>query len=510
MTLASTLLSAEGLRRWFFVAVVLTLAFRVWLAAVTPITGDEAYFVIWGRIPDWGFYDHPPMVGWWLALLLKFSEATWWLRLPSVIQPAILSLVIAWVFRGEGSVGWVAALLLLLSPGGVWNVLISTDTPLIYFSVLSGLAFVRAVRDDSPRFYLLAGVLLGGALLSKYFGVLLGLAYVAYALLRPTRGRLLGLLLVAMAATPFVALNLWWNWDHCWANLMFNLYNRHGDAGLSWRTPPLYALSLLYLLSPPVLLLLPRQRARLAQRGRAPEMQALLLVALAPLAIFALLSLAKTIGLHWLLSFVPFVFILAARTAAAEQLAGLVRFMIGYAMFHVVAAFVIYNLPLEVARTTRFYDGLVMTVKSQEVLAFLEPYARDYHFATEGYSPSVTMSFNAKRYFLVFGEASSHARHDDILTDFRSLQGENILVLRKSPPTPAEYDPYFREVEYRNFEVRGASYHLVLGRGFDYPAYRETVLAKVRERYYAIPRYLPQGPCYFCERYFPGMVCRRQ
>jgi hypothetical protein len=32
----------------------------------------------------------------------------------------------------------------------------------------------------------------------------------------------------------------------------------------------------------------------------------------------------------------------------------------------------------------------------------------------------------------------------------------------------------------------------------------------VRERYYAIPRYLPQGPCYFCERYFPGMVCRRQ
>lgn len=509
MTTASSLPPAPGLRRWFFIAVAMTLAFRLWLAAVTPITGDEAYFVIWGRIPDWGFYDHPPMVGWWLAFLLQFSEATWWLRLPSVVQPAILSLVIARVLRSEGSLAWVAALLLLLSPAGVWNVLISTDTPLIYFSVFSGLAFVRAARDDSPGFYLLAGALLGAALLSKYFAVLLGLAYLGYALLRPTRGKLLGLVLVVAAALPFVALNLWWNWGHCWANLMFNLYNRHGDAGFSWNRPPLYAISLLYLLSPPVLLALARQRGQLAQRWQTPETRALMLVALAPLAVFALLSLVKTIGLHWLLSFVPFVFILAVRTVAAERLTGLLRFMAGYAVFHVIAAFAIYNLPVETARNTRFYDGLVMTIKSRELLAFLEPYARDYHFGTEGYSPSVTMSFNAKRYFFVFGEASSHARHDDILTDFRSLEGENILVLRKSPPERGDYDPYFREVEYRNFEVRGASYHLVLGRAFKYPAYRDAVLAKVRDRYYAIPRYLPQGPCYFCQRYFPGMDCRR-
>ena len=31
------------------------------------MTADEAYFIWWGWLPDWGFYDHPPMIGWWLA-----------------------------------------------------------------------------------------------------------------------------------------------------------------------------------------------------------------------------------------------------------------------------------------------------------------------------------------------------------------------------------------------------------------------------------------------------------
>ena len=48
-------------QRVFLVALLLTLVFRFWLAAVLPFMGDEAYFIWWGQWPDWGFYDHPPM-----------------------------------------------------------------------------------------------------------------------------------------------------------------------------------------------------------------------------------------------------------------------------------------------------------------------------------------------------------------------------------------------------------------------------------------------------------------
>ncbi len=505
-------LNGPGLQRAFFALLAAALAFRFWLAAVTPITGDEAYFFYWGKWPDWGFYDHPPMVGWWLAVLQRLSEAQWVLRLPSVVLPAVLALCSAWFLRREGQPDWLAATLVLLAPAHLWNIAITTDTPLVYFSFFSGLAFLRAARNDDARFYLLAGVLLGAAFLSKYFAVLLGFAYLCHALIRPTQRKWAGLLLVVLGTAPAVALNLWWNSGHCWANLMFNLYNRHGDAGLSWKTPLLYVAMLLYLVTPPVLWALWRRRPALRARWNEPGQRALLLVALAPLVLFAALALVRRVGLHWVLSFVPFLFFVVARVVDDPALLKLRRFLIGFAAVHVVLFVAASRVPLETWRdnplTHRFYDGLVMMVKPKEVLAPLERYAQDYVFASNGYSPAVIMSYNAKRYFLVFGEASSHARHDDIVTDFRALDGRNILVWRKDAPNMDDYAPYFREVEQHAYSVRGVSYHLILGRGFDYATYRDRVLARVRERYYAIPGYLPLRRCYFCERYFPDVACR--
>ncbi len=502
--------------RVFFALLAATLAFRFWLAWAMPMTGDEAYFVTWGRIPDWGYYDHPPMIGWWLAALLAVSDAQWWLRLPVVLQPGLLALGIAWLLRAWqvpdacpelGRRAWLAASAFLLLPDNVWNVFVTTDTPLIYFSFLSGLAFLRAARDDDFRWYLLAGAALGLAFLSKYFAALLGLAYLVHAVWRPMRRRLAGLALLVAAASPFVAINLWWNWGHCWANLMFNLYNRHEGAGLSWKTPLLYAVMLLYLLTPPVLWLLGRRAGVIAQAAQRSDVRALAFIALVPLTVFAALSLVKTVGLHWVLSFLPFALLLLALAVDAAALRRVVRFLAGFAALHVVAILVIAHLPLETWKKTRLYDGIVLTFEPRRLLAELEPYASDYVFAADGYSNAVTLAYNARRPFLVFGEGSSHARHDDILTDFRPLDGRHILVLRKTAPDAADYAPYFREIELRRIELRGATFHLVLGRGFDYAAYRDGVLAKVRDKYYAIPAWLPKGPCYFCARYFPERSC---
>jgi hypothetical protein len=201
--------------------------------------------------------------------------------------------------------------------------------------------------------------------------------------------------------------------------------------------------------------------------------------------------------------------ILLALAVEEATLRRIVRFLAAFAVLHVAAIAAAASLPLETWKKTRLYDGIVLTFESQKLLEQLKPYEQDYAFASDGYSSAVTLAYNARRYFLVFGEASSHARHDDILTDFRPLEGRNILVLRKSAPQQQEYAPYFREVEVRRIELRGASFHIVLGRGFDYPVYRDIVLAQVRDKYYAIPAWLPKGPCYFCEQYFPGRQCRK-
>jgi hypothetical protein len=124
-----------------------------------------------------------------------------------------------------------------------------------------------------------------------------------------------------------------------------------------------------------------------------------------------------------------------------------------------------------------------------------------------GFRTTAGVSDLPAHYVPVFGPASPRARQDDILTDFRKLDGADILIVRKTPPEDAQYAPYFASVEYRDLVVRGATFHLVVGRGFRYPAYRDRVLAEVRDRFYAIPGYLPQGRCWLCERYFGSVTC---
>jgi hypothetical protein len=490
-------------RTWLYALVALTLAFKLWLSAVFPVTGDEAYFIDWGLRPAPGYYDHPPMVGWWLALLTQVSQAPWLLRLPATLMPAAMALTLYWALRRtDEDKAALAAIGLLLVPIHVWNVFITTDTPLVFFSFLSGLAYWRASRPGaSHAWHLLAGMFLGLACLSKYFAVLLGLSYLVHAVLAGERRHRVGFLMACTAALPFVGFNLYWNYGNCWANFMFNLYNRHGGAGLSWRNPLLFVAMLLYVLPVPALLAGLKARAWGGRRGDG-QILLLLVLAIFPWLLFALLSTVRQVGLHWVLSFVPFFFAAAALLLDRQSLRRTALFAGVFSLVHVVLIAVAAALPLERWQGSRLYDGIVFHFRMDDVLKALSSHEAGFEIAADGYSAAATLSYYRGRPVFVFGEASSHARHDDLMTDFRSLAGRNIAVLRKTPPAEADYQPYFASVEYQSFTIAGAQFHLVLGRQFDYPAYRDRILAQARDRYYRIPSYLPQGGCRFCERYF--------
>nr|WP_306441752.1 glycosyltransferase family 39 protein [Methyloversatilis sp. XJ19-49] len=491
---------AHNWRRFYFVALLLTLLFRGWLGAALPFTGDEAYFYWWGRIPAGGFYDHPPMVGWWLAGLITVSEAEWWLRLPAILQPALLSFMLLAFLRDDPhATRWGVATLVLLAPASVLDVLITTDIPLVYFSVASALVFLSALRGRTYGLFALSGLLLGGAFLSKYFAVLLGLAYIAWALWRPAVWKWKALALLVLCALPAGLYNAWWNSQHCWANVMFNVFNRHGNAHLSWETPLLYGAMMVWLLTPMVVWGLLRAPGAWLRQAALPSL------VIVPLSIFGLLSLVKTIGLHWVFSFVPLVFLLYGRSVSDVTLQRTIRFAAVIAAVHVAAVLAVASQPVERWASLlgeRKYAGVVQTVKADEVIAALGDDVNRYELMTDGYSPSVTVGYNHRRYWPVFGPASSHARHDDMLTDFRRLDGRDVLVLSKEAPVLTDYTPYFRDVQVDLLTVRGAKFWRIRGHSFDFTAYHAGVLEPARRYWYAIPGWLPQQGCYFEERYF--------
>jgi hypothetical protein len=426
------------------------------------------------------------------------------MRLPAVMVPPLVALAVRaalrrWFGRDEDTAN-LAALVIVLASMNVWNVLITTDTPLVLLSVASLLAFARAAAKDSSGLFVLSGALLGLAFLSKYFAVLLGIAYLAWAL---TSGKPKSFLLVLLGGLPFGLLNLYWNMDACWCNVMFNAVNRHEDDDSGWSlvTPALYATSLAYLAAP-LLWFAWRGRARLGAAWQRPAERALLLAWLLPLAVFAALSPVKRIGLHWLLSFAPALVLSVALALERRQLLLSARFFAALAVLHMVPVVIIGALPPDTWQGSRFYARLVFPGRIAELLA-AAPAAPGTVLAADSYASAALLAYHARRPVPVFGRGTSHARQDDIDTDWRSLAGKDIVVLRREAPQPQDYQPYFRAVEVHKIPLGGGVYHALVGRGFNYEAYRGRVLAEVRDLYYRIPAWLPAGRCYFFERYFP-------
>lgn len=503
---------ADRARRSFWIALLVLTGLRAWLAAALPFTGDEAYFAQWGRYPDWGFYDHPPMIGWWLAGLERFSDSRFVLRLPALLAPPLIALLGWALMRPRGAaIAWSGATLLLLLPLNAWNVAITTDIPLMLFSALAVALYLRARASGRGFDYLLAGVALSGALLSKYFAGLLAIAFFLHAVSRPTRDSLRGLAWIVLGALPAAALQIAWNLQNCWPNVMFNLVNRHGGAGLSWTTPVLYALSVVYVLTPPVawaLLRGIREAPRVVGAVAAKDRRALRFLALVPLAILAALSPVKEIGLHWLASFAFPAVLWFACTASARAMTRALVFATVFALLHWIAIGVLATLPVETFRGWRSYPGLVMTVHVDELASAIEPWSTTHVLASDGYSPAVTLGHALGRHVVVLGPGTSHARHDDILTDFRALDGADILVVLRREDRIGELGRYFEHATHETVSLHGAAFHLLDGRGFRYETYRDEVLDPIRRRFYAVPRWLPGDACYFCDRYFPDRSCR--
>lgn len=486
--------------RAFWFACSAILAVKLLLAALLPLTGDESYFLLYARDVDWGgFYDHPPMVGWMLWLVEHIGSHPLVLRLPAIATAFVLAGGVYLVAREvDEARARLVALLLLLTPAYLINVLITSDTGLILFGFLSAIALHRALRRERWSLYILSGTLLGLAFLSKYFAVLLGIAYLALLPWLTPRQRW-GVILLLLTVVPFGLLNMAWNMHNCWNHVMFNVFNRQGG-GIEWTGPLLYVAMLVYLFALPAWYLL-RDRAFLRQEITRERHGALLFAGILPLLVFLPVALIATIGLHWVLLFLPLIYpayVLLAR----EDLVRSVRFMAWFGGLHAAALVALLLLPVQSWEAIDRHRDAVFYLQPAAFAEALEPFDADFH-AMDSYSRAAVLSYYSGRRWSVFGTGSVHAREDDRLTDWRVRDGRDMLfVSRRHDIDRDRLTRWFDDVELHTVEIGGAYFDVALAHGFDFAAYHADVLTRIRDRYYDIPDFLPVRGCPFLERYF--------
>jgi len=491
----------------FFYTFAGTLLLKFFLAAVFPMTGDEAFFYQWGVEPSWGYSDHPPKIGWWLAVLNTISEQPLVLRsltvlLTSVVALLIVSMLCRVLPPNQHAVAWWMASIYLVMPTSWMFVLVTTDTPLILFMTLTVWSLVKAESSEGKSAlwaYGLAGIFLGLAFLSKYFAVLLGIAFAVYIIFA-RRDRWWALFVVAAVALPFVAFNLIFNAYNGWPNILFNFINRHEHAQWQWQTLVIYGAMVVYLFTP---WLLWRTKASSSENQGAPR-TLLLFLWLVPLLVFLLVSFRRSVGLHWVLGFVP-VFMVWAGMVIGAAGARFKHYMVWTGLLslpHFVFVLVLALGPLTLWQSSKFYDKVVFLRESQAITqqleAGIEPHVQ---IMARTYSPAAILAYHHGRYVPVFGRGRHHARQDDLSFDYRTLDGLPVRVFGNKAFDLDRYTPYFEQVEASTFEVAGVTYHVLDGQGFNYEAYRESYLVEAAKNFYQLPAWLPVFGQPFCERY---------
>lgn len=217
----------EREERWVFGALLVITGARLLLGAMTELSPDEAYYLLWAQRLDWSYYSKGPGI----ALLLKlstflFGETEFGIRACS----PLLGFGTSWLAwrLGKQTVGtpaalWAVAAFNLTPIFNAGSIVMTIDPVLMFCWTSAMLTFWNALHADSPgaatRWWWLTGLALGAGFLAKYTMAVVFLTIILYLLLevrcrqefrRP--GFWIATLCVVWSLLPVVM----WNSQHHW------------------------------------------------------------------------------------------------------------------------------------------------------------------------------------------------------------------------------------------------------------------------------------------------------
>ena len=184
---------------------------------------------MFSRFPDWGYFDHPPMVAWWI-ILGSWAGGELGVRLASVIFWALggwLFVQLAQPAPATAAVLWYA----LLPLSSFIGFLAIPDAPLCFFTLAFLYALERYLRENTLLSGAAVAVTAAGLLYSKYHGLLIiGTAVLANLQWVRTR-RFWG---CALFGLVLLMPHLYWQWSHGWVSVTYHLSGHGRDYQFEW------------------------------------------------------------------------------------------------------------------------------------------------------------------------------------------------------------------------------------------------------------------------------------
>lgn len=193
-------------------------------AAFTEVHADEAYYWVYSRFPDWGYFDHPPAVALFIRAGDMLLSNTLGLRLMTVIA-STWSVWLLWLIVKPYALR--PRLFILLFSGmvlfHVYGFITTPDAPLGFFIVIFFYLFQRYQQEDRLTWAFLLALVSAAMLYSKYHAILvIGFTVLSNfrLLARPS------FWLVAILASLLFLPHIWWQVKQNYPSYYYHVIDR--------------------------------------------------------------------------------------------------------------------------------------------------------------------------------------------------------------------------------------------------------------------------------------------
>lgn len=189
-------------------------------AGLTELQDDEAYYWVYSKFLDWGYFDHPPLTG----LLVKMGYSIFPNELGVRLFPLLLNVLSLFIIerltRNKNPFLFyaIALSIAVLQVSGFMAV---PDIPLIFFTALFFLCYQRLIEKENILRAVLLGIAIAFLFYSKYHAVLI----VFFTLLSNLKlFRRYPVYLAGIVALLLFAPHLWWQYEHNWVSFRYHLF----------------------------------------------------------------------------------------------------------------------------------------------------------------------------------------------------------------------------------------------------------------------------------------------
>lgn len=202
------------------ITLIILFLFQIVVAMGFELAHDEAYYWIYSRHLDWGYFDHPPFVGVVIKMFSFLPHSEIAVRIGFILLQ-FASVIILFALTSNW---WMSLLLFFSFPLASFTGLLALpDIPLLFMTACYCYQLKKYLEEDSLKNSSLLGLIIALLFYAKYHGVLL----VFFTMLAVPK-LLVRKSFYVVAAVALVCFfpHLWWQYAHDFSTLRYHFLER--------------------------------------------------------------------------------------------------------------------------------------------------------------------------------------------------------------------------------------------------------------------------------------------